>query len=67
MAVDHTRCHAKCDALDPFVAAGKAVFGVDYEGDPAVFCPPMNAKSFSFLMNNWDLDAWRVDCQDISD
>lgn len=54
----------ECDLLDPFVAAGKAVFGVEYIGDPASFCPAANAKSFSWLMKNWDLDEWRIDCQD---
>jgi len=50
--------------LDPFVAAGKAVFGVEYEGDPAVFCPQANARQFSWLKKNLDLDAWRIDCRD---
>jgi len=59
-------CYAydECDALDPWVAAGKAVFGVEYEGEPADFCPVLNAKQFSWLKKNYDLDAWRVDCHD---
>ena len=55
----------ECDLLDPFVAAGKAVLGVEYTGDPATFCPLANAKGFSWLKKNLDLDAWRIDCQDI--
>jgi hypothetical protein len=55
----------ECDLLDPFVAAGKAVFGVEYTGDTATFCPVANAKGFSWLKKNLDLDAWRIDCLDI--
>ena len=54
----------ECDALLPFVAAGKAVFGVEYIGDPAVFCPVLNGLGYSWLKKNLDLDAWRVDCHD---
>lgn len=56
----------ECDALAPFVAAGKAVFGVEYTGDPAVFCPPLTAMGYSWLKKNLDLDAWRVDCHDLA-
>lgn len=56
----------ECGMLLPFVNAGKAVFGVEYEGDPAVFCPALNARQFSWLKKNLDLDAWRVDCHDYS-
>jgi endo-alpha-1,4-polygalactosaminidase (GH114 family) len=55
----------ECSLLDPFVAAGKAVFGVEYVGDPSHFCPAVNARGFSWMMKNWDLDAWRIDCQDL--
>lgn len=53
----------ECALLQPFVARGKAVFGVEYEGDPATFCPPLNALDYSWLKKNLDLDAWRVDCR----
>jgi len=53
----------ECDALTPFVAAGKAVFGVEYVGDPASFCPQANARHFSWLKKHLALDAWRVSCQ----
>ncbi|MFZ1757212.1 MAG: endo alpha-1,4 polygalactosaminidase [Caldilineaceae bacterium] len=52
----------ECDTLLPFVQAGKAVFGVEYAGDPAVFCPQANGKGYSWLRKNLDLDAYRVDC-----
>jgi hypothetical protein len=57
--------YEECDLLDPFVAAGKAVFGVEYTGNPATFCPVANARGFSWLKKNPELDAWRIDCQDI--
>jgi hypothetical protein len=53
----------ECELLSPFVAAGKAVFGVEYELDPADFCPQANALNFDFLKKNWDLDAWRIACR----
>jgi hypothetical protein len=53
----------ECDLLSPFVAAGKAVFGVEYELDPAVFCPQANVLNYDFLQKNWELDAWRLACR----
>lgn len=53
---------AECDQLLPFISAGKAVFGVEYELEPADFCPVANGMGFDFLKKNWDLDAWRIDC-----
>ena len=54
----------ECSALAPFVAAGKAVFGVEYDLEPSQFCTQMNAANYSFLKKNRDLDAWRYDCRD---
>ena len=54
----------ECDTLLPFVQAGKAVFGVEYSGDPADFCPQANAANYSWLKKNLDLDAQRLDCLD---
>jgi hypothetical protein len=45
------------------VAAGKAVFGVEYELDPVNFCPQANALNFDFLKKDWELDAWRLACR----
>lgn len=56
----------ECAALAPFVAAGKAVFGVEYTGDPAVFCPPLQALGYSWLKKQLDLGAWRIDCHDLT-
>ena len=53
----------ECDLLTPFVQAGKAVFGVEYELETSQFCPQANALNFDFLKKNWDLDAWREACR----
>lgn len=55
----------ECDALEPFIAANKAVFHVEY--GPAALattvCPAANAGNFDTLIKNLDLDAWRVACR----
>ena len=53
----------ECDALLPFVEAGKAVFGVEYNLSPTDFCPQANTMNFDFLKKNQDLDAWRFSCR----
>jgi hypothetical protein len=53
----------ECDMLLPFVNAGKAVFGVEYELDTSGFCPEANALNFDFLKKNLDLAAYRVSCR----
>jgi hypothetical protein len=55
--------YEECDTLLPFIAANKAVFGVEYEGDTADFCPEANAMNFDWLKKNLDLDAFRVACR----
>jgi hypothetical protein len=55
----------ECDLLLPFIAAGKAVFGVEYDGDPADFCPRANSLNFDWLVKNLELDAWRVACREV--
>jgi len=52
----------ECDALLPFIQAGKAVFGVEYELDTDEFCPQANEMGFSFMKKHWNLDAWREPC-----
>ena len=53
----------ECGTLLPFVHAGKAVFGVEYELEQEAFCPQANAMDFDFLKKRWELDAWRVACR----
>jgi hypothetical protein len=55
--------YEECDTLLPFIAANKAVFGVEYEGNTASFCPEANAMNFDWLKKNLDLDAFRVACR----
>jgi chitodextrinase len=53
----------ECDLLLPFVQAGKAVFGVEYTGSTASFCPAANSMNFDWLKKNLDLDAARQSCR----
>jgi hypothetical protein len=53
----------ECHFLQPFLDAHKAVFGVEYEGDPSVFCPTMNTLNFDWLYKTWSLDADRFSCR----
>jgi hypothetical protein len=53
----------ECDLLAPFIDTGKAVFGVEYSGNPAVFCPQANTRQLSWLKKKLALDAWRIDCR----
>ena len=53
----------ECDTLLPFVQAGKAVFGVEYELETSEFCPEANAMNFDWLKKNLGLDAPRQSCR----
>jgi hypothetical protein len=55
--------YAECDAARPFVAAGKPVFGVEYNLDTASFCPQANAFGFNAMKKNASLDAPRWPCR----
>ncbi|MEZ4594362.1 MAG: endo alpha-1,4 polygalactosaminidase [Chloroflexota bacterium] len=52
----------ECDLLLPFIQAGKAVFGVEYEGALADFCPQASANQFSWLRKDIDLGPAREAC-----
>ncbi|MFQ5398379.1 MAG: endo alpha-1,4 polygalactosaminidase [Anaerolineae bacterium] len=52
----------ECERLLPFVKAGKAVFGVEYEGDPGTYCPYLNQLDYDWLTKRPELDAWRQAC-----
>lgn len=52
----------ECDLLLPFIQADKAVFGVEYEGELADFCPQAMANHFSWLLKDWDLGPERMAC-----
>lgn len=58
----------ECDALVPFIQAGKAVLQVEYTaGDLATkganICPKANALDFDTLIKHLDLDAARYACR----
>ncbi|MDT0343244.1 endo alpha-1,4 polygalactosaminidase [Streptomyces sp. DSM 44938] len=52
----------ECEALTPFIEAGKAVFHVEYALSPEEFCPVTTPLGLSSLAKNLDLDAWRETC-----
>ncbi len=52
----------ECDLLHPFVAAGKAVFNVEYTLTPDQFCPQARTLGFNSLAKHLSLDAYRVPC-----
>lgn len=58
-----------CDALAPFVAAGKAVLAVEYVDDPAdapaaleAICGRARAAGLSAILKRPELDAWFLSC-----
>ncbi|HEY6566195.1 MAG TPA: endo alpha-1,4 polygalactosaminidase [Actinomycetota bacterium] len=59
------QCHQyhECGRLDPFVDAGKAVFGVEYKLAKPDFCPQANAHGFNFLKKKLSLKVWRRPCR----
>ena len=48
---------------DQFVAAGKAVFGVEYTGQTSSFCPKANAQNFNWLKKTLALTSTRTACR----
>lgn len=60
--VEECAAYDECDAYVPFVAAGKAVLHVEYEGALADFCPTTTALGFSSMLKRLELDAWRRPC-----
>jgi len=58
----------ECSSLQPFIAANKAVFHVEYtSGDlaakGATICPQANALNFDTLIKHVELDAPRYSCR----
>lgn len=53
----------ECETLLPFIEVGKAVFGVEYTGNPDEFCPQANALNLDWLAKNLELDAYQVSCR----
>ncbi|MEZ0164198.1 endo alpha-1,4 polygalactosaminidase [Kineococcus sp. LSe6-4] len=59
---EQCRRYEECDALQPFVAAGKAVFHVEYGMTPEEFCAAPPLPGFSSMLKNVELDAYRFTC-----
>ena len=49
--------YSECSTLLPFINAGKAVFEVEYRGQPSKFCPKANAMKLNSIKKNLSLDA----------
>jgi hypothetical protein len=47
-----------------FLKAGKAVFGVEYQGDSASFCPKARQAHMSWLKKKLDLGPYREACNE---
>jgi hypothetical protein len=54
--------YGECSYLNPFVNAGKAVFGVEYTGTASRICPTMVTAKFSWLMKDLNLGASGTQC-----
>jgi hypothetical protein len=54
--------YSECSQLRPFVAAHKAVFEVEYNLSPSLFCAQANADGFMSMRKNLQLDASRQAC-----
>jgi hypothetical protein len=58
--------YSECGSLDGFVAAGKAVFQVEYSDEgmtASAFCAQDNAANFDGLLKTLDLGVWRQSCR----
>jgi hypothetical protein len=52
----------ECEALVPFIEAGKAVLHVEYDVAVERFCPLARELGLSSMRKRLDLDAWRQAC-----
>ncbi|MFF4102284.1 endo alpha-1,4 polygalactosaminidase [Streptomyces sp. NPDC001903] len=52
----------ECERLTPFIAAGKAVFHVEYEGRIGQWCGQSRELRLSSLQKKYELGAWRQFC-----
>jgi hypothetical protein len=60
----HFGCIARgdCNELDPFVAQGKPVLDVEFEGEQAQVCAAAAALGLNVLIKRPQFDAFRVGC-----
>jgi hypothetical protein len=52
----------ECRRYQAFVDGGKAVFAVEYDGNPAEFCPAAAERGFSAILKQLDVGVPRVAC-----
>jgi hypothetical protein len=52
----------ECEALRPFIAAGKAVLPAEYDVAPGTYCPQTTGLGLSSIHKDRDLDASRQTC-----
>ncbi|MCW2869205.1 endo alpha-1,4 polygalactosaminidase [Actinacidiphila oryziradicis] len=52
----------ECARLKPFIAAGKAVFHVEYNLPPSRFCAQSGRLGLSSMEKRLELGAWRAPC-----
>ncbi|MER7577219.1 endo alpha-1,4 polygalactosaminidase [Streptomyces sp. NPDC126514] len=52
----------ECGELKPFIAAGKAVFHVEYAEPAAAFCPDSRRLKLSSMRKKPELGVWRAPC-----
>lgn len=57
--------YSECTALSRFIAAGKAVFQVEYERTTAQFCTQANTMNFNSMRKNIALDSYRQSCREV--
>jgi len=53
----------ECETLLPFIQAGKAVFGVEYNLEPDQFCAKANEMNLDWLKMDPALDGGRIACR----
>jgi hypothetical protein len=54
--------YKECQLLQPFISAGKAVMDIEYDLQPAQYCPEARAMHITAMRKNRTLDAYRVPC-----
>ncbi|MFC9249540.1 endo alpha-1,4 polygalactosaminidase [Streptomyces sp. NPDC057136] len=54
--------YEECDAVTPFIEAGKAVFHAEYELEPARYCAESRRLKLSSLRKEYALGPWRRTC-----
>lgn len=54
----------ECDNYSVFTNAGKAVFGVEYQGDISNICEQARTMDLFWMKKNLSLNAWRQGCED---